>query len=98
MDALLMAFTSKARTTVFDLLSLDLSDLAPTGETPPPGEVEARVLAHLDATQRYSPTGTETPAGAGGAAASGEAILERWVELLQEAVPPGRGSASPGQV
>jgi hypothetical protein len=93
MDALLMAFTSEARTTVFDLLSLDITDLTPPGDPLPPGGVEARVLAHLDRAERYSTAASPTPASDPEAAASGAAILQRWVELLQDAVPPGRGPA-----
>jgi creatinine amidohydrolase/Fe(II)-dependent formamide hydrolase-like protein len=94
MDALLMAFTSEARTTVFDLLSLDISDLAPPDAATAPHDVEGAVLAYLDTAATYDDDGTATPSpGVPPAAERGRAIFRRWVDLILEVVPPGRGPA-----
>lgn len=86
MDALLMAFTSEARTTVFDLLSLDISDLDADGGPLAAGAPEARILEDLDPWARYTGDGPETPAG--GAGSGGEAIVGRWVDLIVASLAP----------
>lgn len=93
MDALLMAFTSRARTTVFDLLSLDVSDLVEPETGRRPGAVEARVTAHLDHEQRYGSgvPGTPLPTPAPPEARQGGAIISRWVRSIAAALPEAGG-------
>lgn len=89
-DALLMALTSRARTTVFDLLSFDLGALEPGPradvrvEPNAEGRLDWAVMAYLDP---QSVTGATLPD-----AERGAAIMDRWTDALVETLT----AATPG--
>jgi creatinine amidohydrolase len=92
-DALLMALTSRATTTVFDLLTFDLGALAPRtvadDAASAEGWLDRAVMAYLD---------PETvPGTSAGDAELGEAILEHWTDTLVDTLGAGGpGPARPG--
>ena len=76
LDALLMALTSRARTTVFDLGSIPVDDVVdPTA----PRDAERSLLLHLDPGRVRGETNDATYADV---VRSGEALFERYTRAL----------------
>ena len=74
MDALLMALTSTARTSVFDLRSFDVAGLLRQPGRPFDGTLDASIMAFLRPEGGW--------AGSGADPTMGQAVLERWIGLL----------------